>query len=330
MAAINSAAPRESGSRGGVLDFLPARLRSLLSRRLLELGARLQDAANSTAPATSIAPGPPVLGERLAKIEQDIVALRSLVRARDDRSKRTLRAGLSSLLNVLAILPQLRINGVIPPFPHQGFEITGEEAAFLYHLIRRHRPKLVMELGSGSSTFLFAAAVRANGSGRVLSVEHDDEHASQTRRFLEQAELSEWVQLVRAPLIEQSLGDRVFLWYDLAGLLASMNEKIDLLFVDGPPGKMQSLSRYPALPLLAPHLSPQAFVFVDDGGREDELRMIELWRGLNDIPFEAETLSFLPRAPVLLKFGAAEPRIAELHLAREDEDLAARRINVLG
>ena len=46
-----------------------------------------------------------------------------------------------------------------------------------------------MELGSGSSTVLFAAALRANGSGRVISIEHDAEHVEHTRALLEQAEL---------------------------------------------------------------------------------------------------------------------------------------------
>jgi hypothetical protein len=148
----------------------------------------------------------PSIEDRLAKIENDIVALRTLVRARDDRAQQKLKAGLSSLLNMMAILPQLKISGVIPPFPQQGFEITGEEAAFLYHLIRRHRPKLVMELGSGSSTFLFAAAVRANGTGRVVSIEHDPAHASETLQFLDQADLAEWVHLVKAPLVDRTIG----------------------------------------------------------------------------------------------------------------------------
>jgi hypothetical protein len=51
------------------------------------------------------------------------------------------------------------------------------------------------------------------------------------------------------------------------------------------------------------------------------------------VAFEAETLGFLPRAPVLLKFGAPEARVAELRLARDeragqDDDLVGRRIGV--
>jgi predicted O-methyltransferase YrrM len=283
---------------------LSARLRSLLT---LGLSERIAESHAST------------LGvhDRLKKIEDDIVALRSIVRTRDDRAQKKLKAALSSLVNIISILPQLDIRGVIPPFPHQGFEITGEEAVFLFHLIRRQRPKLIMELGSGSSTVLFAAALRANGSGRVISIEHDAEHVKHTRALLEQAELSDRVQLISAPLTDLALNGRTFQWYDVGSLLRSLNDKIDLLFVDGPPGKVQSLSRFPALPMLLPHLSPRATVVVDDGAREDEVKMVELWRGLDDVAFDAEAIDFLPHAPVILTMQG-ESRIAELRRAREE------------
>jgi hypothetical protein len=259
------------------------------------------------------------LDERLEGIEAEIASLKRLVRLRDDRAQKKLRAGFSSLLNMIAILPELEVQGVLPPFPHTGFEITGEEAAFLFQLIRRHRPKLIMELGGGTSTLLFAAALRANGSGRLISVEHDEAHAKRTTQMIEQAELSDWVEYVDAPLVERRVGDRTFSWYAVEPRLQALSEKIDFLFVDGPPGKMQALSRYPALPVLAPHLSPTALVFVDDGDREDELQMIELWRELDGVPFESETLDFLPHTPVLLTLARKQSRVAPLHLAREEK-----------
>lgn len=259
------------------------------------------------------------LHEDVRALHAEVNSLKSLVRTRDDRAQRKLKAGLSSLLNMIAILPELDVKGVLPAFPHAGYEIAGEEAAFLFHLIRRYRPKLVMELGSGSSTVLLAAAVRANGSGRVVTVEHDPTHGRQTRLLLDQAELSPWVELVPAPLVPHRLGAETFSWYDLSERLAGLTEKIDFLFVDGPPGKTQSLSRYPALPILAPHLSPRAVVFVDDGGREDETRMVERWGEMDSLAFETETLDFLPHAPVLLTLSPSG-RVAELRPARAEEE----------
>jgi predicted O-methyltransferase YrrM len=304
------------------LDRVPTRLRSLFTLGLSDLLAVLHEGVAALGRSIDGMRDETIaerrsIEARLARIEENFDALRSLIRGRDDRAQQKLKAGLSSIVNLMTVLPELGIRGVIPPFPHQGFEITGEEAAFLTHLVRRHRPRLILELGSGSSTFLFAAALRANGSGRLIAVEHDREHAMQTAQFLAQADLSEWVQLVIVPLAERRIGDRGFLWYDLNALLGTLTERIDLLFVDGPPGKMQSLSRYPALPLLMPYLAPQAMVFVDDGGREDEARMVELWRELEGVAFKSESLNFLARAPVLLTLGA-DSRVAELHIARDE------------
>jgi predicted O-methyltransferase YrrM len=258
------------------------------------------------------------MDERFQRIEDEIASLKKMARTRDERAQKKLKAAMSSLANLISILPALDIRGVVPPFPHQGFEITGEEAVFLFHLIRRHRPRLIVELGSGSSTVLFAASLRANGSGRVIAVEHDEEHARHTAALLAQAELSDRAEIVLAPLTDLTLSGRTFQWYDLQPVLSAVSEKIDLLFVDGPPGKVQSLSRFPALPVLAAHLSPRAIVVVDDGAREDETKMVALWRELDDVSFDAEALDFLPHAPILLTMQGSESRVAELRRARED------------
>jgi hypothetical protein len=191
----------------------------------------------------------PSADERLRRIEDEIAGLKRFVRTRDDRAQKKLKAAMSSLANLISILPALDIRGVVPPFPHQGFEITGEEAVFLFHLIRRHRPRLIVELGSGSSTVLFAAALRANGNGRVIAIEHDAEHARHTTAMLAQAELSDRAEIVVAPLKDLPLSGGIFQWYDLQPVLSAISDKIELLFVDGPPGKVQSLSRFPALPV---------------------------------------------------------------------------------
>lgn len=306
----------------------PARLRSLFTFRLADHVAAVHERLSTLSEEigglrADNASERRSIEDRLGRIEDDIGTLRALVRARDDRAQQKLKAALSSAVNMISILPQLNIAGAIPPFPHQGFEITGEEAAALFHLVQRRRPKLIMELGGGSSTVLFAAALRANGGGRLVSVEHDAEHAKRTANFLAQAGLSEWVELATVPLKERWLGDRAFNWYDLDAHLQRLSGTIDLLFVDGPPGKMQSLSRYPALPVLAPYLSPQALVFVDDGSREDETRMVELWREMENVSFTAETLEFLPRAPVLLTMAASESRTAKPR--RSEEKRAAAK-----
>jgi hypothetical protein len=135
-------------------------------------------------------------------------------------------------------------------------------------------------------------------------------------QWLEQADLSDRVRLEVAPLVKHQIGGQTFRWYDLQPLLKSLSESIDLLFIDGPPGKVQALSRYPAFPVLVPHLSHDALIFVEDGGREDEKRMVELWREMEGSSFSTETLDFLPRGPVLLRMRGAERPVARLRRSK--------------
>src|SRR5688500_15269224 len=306
----------ERGVQGSLAES--AEMRAGIEERLSRIELKLADIGNGpqSGKLDSLLSEVAEIRNLGARVGPEIDAVRSLVASEAERAQRKLRAGLSSAVNLLAILPQLKIEGVVPHFSHHGWEATGELAAFLFYLVRRHRPNLIFELGSGSSTILLAAAARANGRGRVISIEHDPLHRERTAQSLEQTELADWVQLVETPLVEQQFGDRAVQWYHLAPLLRNLPEKIDLLFIDGPPGRIQPLSRYPALPVLGPRLSPQALVVVDDGGRQDETRMIELWREL-DMPFDSETLSFLPRSPILLKMGAKEAEIAELRRIKE-------------
>jgi len=303
---------------------MPARLRSLLTLGLSDLVSGLNERISSInngikALASESSSGREDMQGEIKELQREVASLRSLITAQDDRNQRKLRAGLSSAINLLSVLPHLKLEGVLPPFPHQGFEVTGELAAYLFRQVRRHRPKLIFELGSGSSTVLLAASARANNTGRVISIEHDHDHRLRTEQFLKQTDLSGWVELVEAPLIEQQFGALKMQWYDLLPYLRGLSEKIDFLFVDGPPGKLQTFSRYPALPVLMPHLAPDALILVDDGLREDEAKIIDLWREL-DIGFEAERLGFLPRSPFLIELTAGNARIAELRRLRRGHD----------
>jgi predicted O-methyltransferase YrrM len=306
---------------------MPSRLRSFLtlglSDLLTSLSARMSSVDGGVKQLAAENSGTHErLQNQIEGLQREVASLRSLITAQDDRNQRKLRAGLSSAVNLLSVLPHLKLEGVLPPFPHQGFEVTGELAAYLFRQVRRHRPKLIFELGSGSSTVLLAASARATGVGRVVSIEHDHDHLARTEQFLKQTDLSEYVELVAVPLREQDFGSLRLHWYDLAPYLRGLNEKIDLLFVDGPPGKLQTFSRYPALPVLIPHLAPNALILVDDGLREDETTIVEMWREL-DVSFEAERLGFLPRSPYLIEMTGAEARVAELHRLRRDQDDAS-------
>lgn len=136
------------------------------------------------------------------------------------------------------------------------------------------RPGVILECSSGASTLVLAAACRINGRGRVLSLEHGAEHAARTRAELERHGLDAFAEVRHAPLEQLDLEDGRWLWYQRGEL----PEVVELLVIDGPPGRLQPLSRYPALPLLWPRLAADAVVMLDDAARPDEREIIRRWQ----------------------------------------------------
>lgn len=146
-------------------------------------------------------------------------------------------------------------------------------------LIVRHalaeRPATVVECSSGATTVMLARCCAMNGHGHVWSLENGAGFAARTRAELERLGLSGHATVLDAPLTGYRLEAGDFQWYELSGLTPGT---IDLLVIDGPPGFLQPLSRYPALPLLHPRLAAAATVYLDDAARPDEQRILALWQ----------------------------------------------------
>lgn len=136
-----------------------------------------------------------------------------------------------------------------------------------------HKPEVILECSSGASTIILAAACRANGKGRVLSLEHEAEHAARTQRELKRHGLDAFAEVRLAPLEKVTISGKDWLWYQHEDLPS----EIDLLVIDGPPGRLQPLSRYPALPLLRQYLAADAWIFLDDAARPDEQKAVHHW-----------------------------------------------------
>lgn len=167
----------------------------------------------------------------------------------------------------------------VTPLPKSSnASISWEAAALLVSEVSRRAPERVVELGAGVSTVLVAEALRRNGRGRLVTVEHDDYWAGHTRRELARRGLETWAEVRHAPLEPLRLDAGEQPWYALAALQDL--EGIDLLIVDGPPRRIAALARYPALPVLRERLAPGALVFVDDADRASEVKTLELWAAL--------------------------------------------------
>ena len=61
-----------------------------------------------------------------------------------------------------------------------------------------------------------------------------------------------------------------------------VGQRARLVFIDGPPGSLQPLARYPARRRLAPFLADDAVLVLDDVARPDEWAITERW--LRDDP----------------------------------------------
>jgi predicted O-methyltransferase YrrM len=175
------------------------------------------------------------------------------------------------------------------PMPSSGgFALNPTDLLDLLHLIRTRRPRLVLELGSGTSTVWIAYALEQAG-GRLISLDHDPAYAERTRIALTAHGLTEVAEVRDAPLRPVVLDGRNFPWYD-ADALADVRD-VDLLLIDGPPEKTGPDARYPAMRVLEDRLADAATVVFDDAHRQDERAALRRWvETIEGLTPEGETL----------------------------------------
>jgi predicted O-methyltransferase YrrM len=209
--------------------------------------------------------------------------------------KRSLVWRNSHQLSQVDALFQLYKNGVATaPMPLTGgWAIDPSSMVVLLDLIEQQRPDLVVEFGSGTSTVWIALTLERLGKGKLVSIEHDDAYANETRVALDRHDVGDHVDLRLAKLGPLGIDDHETPWYDTA-VLADI-ETVDMLLVDGPPQQTGAMARYPAVPVLFDRMPTGALVLVDDAKRPDESAMIERW--IEDHPDLTE-LTTVPRSGV--------------------------------
>lgn len=159
-----------------------------------------------------------------------------------------------------------------------GWRLEPDSSEYLYRAVRELRPSVVVEVGSGLSSLIIAAALRTNGTGRLLALEHDEHYAAVTTRELAQHDLGNWASVLEAPLRQTPTPAGKLSWYDIDELAGKIGRHdIDLLLVDGPPASTGHLARYPALPVLADLIRPGATILLDDAARPDEDEVLQRW-----------------------------------------------------
>ncbi len=176
---------------------------------------------------------------------------------------------------LLSIHSLIEFRQVLPAMG--DWAISPDFAATLVALVTEQKPQLVIEAGSGVSTLLIGYCLqKQNLGGRVVALEHDRVYAEGSRAEVVRHGLEGVATVLYAPLRQYVLDGREFLWYDDAAL-RSLAGPIELLVIDGPPGALQPLSRYPAIPLLHNSLGERATVLLDDADRTDEIETVRRW-----------------------------------------------------
>lgn len=179
---------------------------------------------------------------------------------------------IEALLMLTTCLP---LRHPLPPM--RGSSVSPDLALLLYELVHTHEPGLVVELGAGVSTLVIGYALESAGSGRLVSFEHDANHAQRTAALVRRHGLERQVEVVHAALQETHPGGKAWQWYGPEVEETLVGQRAQLVFIDGPPGSLQPLARYPARRRLAPFLADDAIVVLDDIARPDEWAITERW-----------------------------------------------------
>ena len=161
------------------------------------------------------------------------------------------------------LLPMLKLSAPLPP--SRGWAASPDFLLTLAHITKSVRPRLTVELGSGTSTLVLAKS----GARKIISLDHSQEFGAQTRSMLE----SHKVRGVEIRIHDLESYPSGYKWYAKSTLKGLA--KIDLLVIDGPPSATNSDARYPALEHLVPLLSPNATVVLDDVYRDEERKLAD-------------------------------------------------------
>ena len=110
----------------------------------------------------------------------------------------------------------------------QGIKVQYADWWFMYNFIKKRKPSLVFEFGSGITSFIIAHAMKENGMGHCYSFESEEYWAKENSRFMP-ADLKKYCEIRHSPVVVTEYnGIPVFKYTDIPKL------KPDFVYLDGP------------------------------------------------------------------------------------------------
>ncbi|MEZ4921039.1 MAG: class I SAM-dependent methyltransferase [Saprospiraceae bacterium] len=142
--------------------------------------------------------------------------------------------------------------------------------------------KQVIEFGAGISTLVFAKLIQTYElDTRIISVEHNKNWIHILESYLDKAGVSGIVEFIHAEKGPSPLALEGNTWYQMEPHMDKIEGRLfDSVLVDGPEAHQSRIrmSRYPALPFIAPYMHPErCFVCLDDSYRSGEKRILKKW-----------------------------------------------------
>jgi O-antigen/teichoic acid export membrane protein/predicted O-methyltransferase YrrM len=203
--------------------------------------------------------------------------------------------------SLFSLYATLNIAQPLPPM--RGWAVSPDFASVVVSLIHDMKPATILEAGSGVSTLIAGYMLKQEGGGLIVSLEQEKQYADLTRADVNRHGLGDFVSVRHAPLKKVTIGQKSWLWYDLDQIEDLTS--IDMVIVDGPPGNIQRLARYPALPVLADRLSDKAVIVLDDYFRHSEKEILARW--LRDFPAFTHQAIGTEKGTVILRKSDAAP-----------------------
>ncbi len=191
---------------------------------------------------------------------------------------------------------QLYLSQVMPEksyFPVTGFSIQPITLVHLINDLIVNDRSSIIEFGGGLSTLCIAKAIKLNDKeAQFITVDSDLDWIKLLKQLLKKEGLSDYVNLIYAPLISSDWGlTDNYQWYSVKHLEDNIEKlKFDMIIVDGPKGANSKYSRHGALPFVKKYLAEDYLVCLDDTDRFEEQKIAqELTKMLDIKPIKFHT-----------------------------------------
>ncbi len=220
------------------------------------------------------------------------------------------KADIDNLYTQLSCLLEIReiIGRSTPLGPLRGWALSPDALLIVLRDVMARSSPRILEFGSGESTVAIAAALKMQGSGSLVTVEHDATFLASLRQRLQRLDLAQRVELHTVPIAayEPRFGLPAFKSYDLTELTTDF----DIALVDGPiTHQMGAGARSVALEWCLARLKSRSAIYLDDAARLEESAIVDALRAAwPKVSFES-----VPSEKGLCWMGLAEHHVMSDH-----------------